>query len=73
MNKIYWIGDAPELCDLSPKHRITDEFVDGKVQQAGMWGNMCPACHVTYGIGCGAGRGQRYRKQASGKWLKVEG
>jgi hypothetical protein len=69
----YWIGPAPEVCDLSPKHPITTEFVDGLVVQAKMWGNMCPACHVTYGIGCGAGRGQRYRKQANGRWLKVEG
>ena len=36
-------------------------------------GMMTPASHDYYGRGLGTGYGQKYMKQADGKWLKVEG
>ena len=32
--------------------------IDGKTT-FGPWGYMCDACHATYGVGLGTGRGQR--------------
>lgn len=52
---------------------IEDEFIDGKTKM-GPWANMSPASFAKYGIGrLGTGHGQRYKKQADGRWLKVEG
>lgn len=67
----YWMGTPPGVCDLDEKP-LVEEFVDGKTRM-GPWGNMCPDCHRMYGFGIGVGRGQRYRKQPDGRWLKTEG
>ena len=67
----YWMGDVPSLDDFEVP--ITDEFIDGKTV-FGPWATMAPASWRANGIGSlGTGRGQRYRKQDDGKWLKVEG
>lgn len=68
----YWMSPAPERCDLNPSHVIKDGFVDGKTKM-GPWANMCAACAKRYGVGLGTGRGQRYERQADGRFMKVEG
>lgn len=68
----YWVGDAPKVCDIFPAHKITTVFVDGRTRR-GPWASMCVACHAEYGYGFGTGRGQKYEKQADGRFKKTEG
>jgi hypothetical protein len=71
VEKKFWVGDVPSVSDFGGN--ITDEFIDGATRQ-GPWGLMTPAEFVIHGRGdLGTGRGQRYKKQSDGKWLKVEG
>ena len=66
-----WAGLVPLNCDLC-HGVIGSTFVDGRTTQ-GPWGCLCPQCHSRYGVGLGTGRGQRYDKQADGRWLKTAG
>ena len=66
----FWLGSDPEMCDICGEP-IIDEFVDGRTRQ-GPWGMLCPSCHEIQGVGLGVGRGQKYRKQPDGQWLKIE-
>lgn len=69
----YWLSPPPETCDTCLT-LIDDEFIDGKTGM-GPWACMCPTC-FTLGPGLGrlgTGLGQKYKKQADGKWLKVGG
>ena len=66
----YWTGDPPLKDDFNIP--ITNEFVDGMTRR-GPWAFMTPSSFRKNGVGLGPGRGQRYEKQADGKWLKVEG
>ena len=66
----YWCGDVQPVSDFGSK--ITDEFIDGATT-TGPWGFMTPEEHAIHGRGLGQGRGQRYKKQEDGRWLKVEG
>ena len=66
----YWVGNPPPSDDFGSF--IFDEFVDGKTA-AGPWATMSPESYAKHGAGLGAGRGQRYRRQPGGRWLKVEG
>jgi hypothetical protein len=48
-------------------------MIDGKTKM-GPWANMTPTSWKRYGIGrLGTGYGQKYHRQADGRWLKVEG
>jgi hypothetical protein len=67
----YWHGAVEAACQLSGRE-ITNEFVDGRVPGAG-WAIVHPAYFRQVGGRLGTGAGQRYRKQADGRWLKVEG
>lgn len=67
---VYWSGDPGEKDDFG--FPIKGEFIDGKTQM-GPWATMAPPTFRIHGIGLGTGRGQRYMKQADGRWLKVEG
>lgn len=69
MSKI-WEGTPPEKCDLGGC-KLNGVFVDGKTK-AGLWGIMCPDCHLMAGVGLGTGRGQRYLFK-DGVWMKVAG
>jgi len=60
-------GDEDDFGD-----RIRDTFYDGRTI-AGPWAIMTPDSFRTYGSGLGAGRGQKYEKQADGRWKKVAG
>lgn len=71
-DKVYWIGPAPAKCDICGKP-IGNTFVDGKTLPQNMWGMLDLACHRMHGVGLGTGRGQMYRRQENGRWLKVEG
>jgi hypothetical protein len=68
----YWMGDVGRYDDFG--RVIEDEFIDG-VTFGGPWAIMTPQSWRKQGSGrvLGTGRGQRYKKQADGKWLKVEG
>jgi hypothetical protein len=70
-NKRYWMGDNINQKDDFGRP-ITDEFIDGKTR-LGPWAIMSPTTHRIQGMGLGMGRGQRYRKQEDGRWIKVEG
>jgi hypothetical protein len=65
-----WSGSPPCFCDVC-NDVIADEFVDGKTNM-GPWAIMCPGCYKEHGVGCGTGKGQRYRQQGE-DWVKVEG
>lgn len=66
-----WIGGVPAECDIC-KDDIVDAFYDAK-SRMGVWGNMCPLCFNRVGLGLGTGLGQKYEKQADGRWLKTGG
>ena len=69
--EVYWIGsDIDEKDDFN--RPIKDEFIDGRTRD-GHWAIMAPSSHRIHGYGLGMGRGQRYKKQPDGRWLKVEG
>lgn len=69
--EVYWIGKVPAK-DSFGAH-IGQEFIDGRTRPGGPWAIMTPTNHDRYGHGLGVGRGQKYRLQADGRWLKVEG
>ncbi len=71
MREKFWLGLVPSKSDFGGT--ITDEFIDGATHPRGTWGFMTPAEHSIHGRGVGQGKGQRYRKQEDGRWLKVEG
>lgn len=68
----YWMGDVNRYDDFG--RVIEGEFIDG-VTYEGPWAIMTPQSWRKKGVGrkLGTGIGQRYQKQADGKWLKVEG
>ena len=69
---VYWCGPIGPNDDFGAT--ITDEFIDGATKY-GPWANMTPdnwAAHGRY-TALGTGMGQRYKLQADGRWLKVEG
>jgi hypothetical protein len=70
VRKRYWIGAVGPTDDFDDD--IGDDFIDGKTT-IGPWAIMTPASYRSFGIGLGTGRGQWYRRQADGKWLKTEG
>lgn len=68
--QVYWIGRVPTEDDFGVP--IDNQFIDGRLM-TGQWAIMAPATHVFRGMGLGTGKGQLYRKQDDGRWLKVEG
>ena len=71
MTEKYWIGTIPAKDDFGLS--ISRVMIDGKTKH-GPWAIMAPNSWKSHGIGkFGTGLGQKYEKQASGRWLKVEG
>lgn len=69
----FWQGTPPKRCQLCGK-AITDTFVDGAVANTGgRWAYMDPDCHKNVGLGLGTGIGQKYVKQADGRFAKAAG
>jgi hypothetical protein len=67
----YWIGEVGELDDFGVQ--LTDEFIDGMTAM-GPWAIMSLGSWRLHGSPrLGTGWGQRYKRQADGRWLKVEG
>jgi hypothetical protein len=68
---MYWQGSVPHKDDFG--RAIKNVFIDGKTR-LGPWALMTPVSWKAIGVGSlGLGRGQMYRKQSDGSWLKVEG
>lgn len=75
---VYWLSPVGDLDDFG--NAIFNDFVDGKTKW-GPWGIMShspakgqfPTSFESNGVGLGLGRGQHYRKQLDGRWLKVAG
>jgi len=70
MSTVYWTGPVGDRDDFGSP--ISKEIIDGKTRM-GPWALMSPVSYSKYGVGLGLGRGQRYKKQTDGRWLKVEG
>lgn len=66
----HWLGVTPIVCDFCEED-VKTVFVDGRTNAG--WAHMCLHCHDSRGFGLGVGKGQKYRKQEDGRWLKVEG
>lgn len=64
--------DPPETCNI-----CGDKFLDGVMYDCktvhGPWANLCSNCYKIYGVGLGTGLGQKYQRDLSGKYIKVEG
>lgn len=69
---VYWTAPVGGFDDFDAP--ITDTFIDGKTTD-GPWALMTPDSWAKYGAYkvLGTGRGQKYVKQADGRWLKTEG
>jgi len=69
--KVYWMGSIATNDDFGMPY---GKFMyDGKTR-SGPWANMSEKAWRMYGVGrLGTGYGQKYEKQADGRWLKVEG
>ena len=68
---VYWLSPLGGFDDFDQPYG--NEMIDGGTK-FGPWANMTPESWKQFGIGrLGQGFGQRYKKQADGRWLKVEG
>lgn len=67
----HYVSTPPTRCDMCAR-LIVDEFIDGATRY-GPWGDMCLICHPKHGIGLGPGRGQHYKRDETGKFIKVAG
>ena len=67
---VFWTAPVGGFDDFD--FPIRDVIIDGKTTQ-GPWAIMTPESFKIYGRGLGLGRGQKYQKQADGRWLKIEG
>lgn len=66
-----WCGEVPVRDDFG--QIIVGTFIDGKTKQ-GPWTIMTLGSFAQYGVGLGAGFGQKYRyNQESKTWDKIEG
>ncbi len=76
--EVYWTGDIGQSSNGRFRYddfdqRIVDQFIDGRTRR-GPWAIMTPESFAAHGSGkLGTGYGQRFQKQADGRWLKVEG
>jgi hypothetical protein len=69
-----WAGQIPKSCDTCGDI-IVDTFYDAATTHQGRWACMCATC-FTLGPGVcklGQGFGQKYEKQANGKFIKTGG
>lgn len=69
--KTYWTGSVPDK-DLVG-YPITSVFYDARILRTGPWAILSHASFIAYECKLGTGLGQKYRKQADGRWLKVKG
>ena len=58
-----------DLCEAESKI-----YIDGVLAENGhTWANMCPSCHIMFGVGLGTGLGQKWRENKDGTKTKLEG
>jgi len=69
MTNVYWTGSI-ERCDACRK---PFEAVMYDAATSRGWGNLDQKCFEALGCSLGTGRGQKYEKQADGRWLKTGG
>jgi hypothetical protein len=70
-NSVYWVSPLGIKDDFGELYK--DVMYDGRTN-SGPWANMAAQSWRIYGVGkLGTGYGQKYKKQADGRWLKVEG
>ena len=67
---VYWAGDVPAKDIVG--YPLTSIFYDAKIPD-GQWAILSHASFLGLGCKLGTGLGQKYRKQADGRWLKVKG
>jgi len=71
IEKKYWHGELGAKDDFGVPY---DKVMYDAKTRMGPWANMTAKSWLDYGVGkLGTGYGQRYEKQADGRWLKVEG
>lgn len=69
--KVYWQGFLGSTDDFGRPYG--EVMYDAKTTM-GPWANMAEESYRVHGVGkLGTGYGQKYEKQADGRWLKVEG
>lgn len=69
MTQQYWAGTVNDVDDFG--YSIDGTFIDGATQ-FGPWAIMTPKAHRMYGRGLGTGKGQEYRQQPDGRWMKIK-
>ena len=69
--QIYWASAVTKNCQACGRV-LHSAFYDARLKD-GVWGIVCDPCFQIRGVGLGVGRGQRYTKQADGRWLKTGG
>ena len=62
----------PKACDVC-KDPIADTFSDAFIPAWYVWANVCPDCARFHGVKYGVGMGQRFKRDATGYFAKVEG
>jgi hypothetical protein len=67
-------SNPPTNCDLCGQP-ISSGFSDARITigPRTAWANLCPLCALQTGTRYGTGRGQRYEKDQTGQFRKVEG
>lgn len=69
--KRYWMSPVEEFDSFG--RLIDGEFIDGRVAGSLSWGIFTPDSWKHFGCGkLGTGYGQRYVRDAEGRWPKVE-
>jgi hypothetical protein len=70
-NAVYWISPLGPRDDFGMPYG--DVMYDAKIK-TGPWANMAEQSWHVFGSGkLGTGYGQKYKKQADSRWLKVDG
>lgn len=63
-----WMGS--KTCDFCGK-KEPKVLIDGKTN-LGPWAIMCNSCYVKHGVGLGVSKGQKYKRDEEGMYMKVE-
>lgn len=69
---IFWAGRL-SCCDECGQQFGIQMYDCATAGPGSAWGNLCHSCWTFAGKPLGYGKGQRYEKQADGRWLKVAG
>lgn len=70
--KVYWLTPLKDECQICQRPFLSMMY-DCAIGRSGPWGNICRNCFLELGCSLGLGRGQEYKLQKDGRWLKVKG